>query len=638
MFRRSLLSLLFTVVAMPALAQGADLYVDVANYDRQPTLRTTYTIAARWDELVAVDGVVLEFDVPGGVIERLFLWNQGTVCDESVRPVRCTLPREQSSFGGVAVEVRFPAPGTYTATARISSASNADPNPANDTDSHTIEIAGLPALHPYGRADYGEGNAFDPAAPGRLTVGLSNNGEPATNAVLRVTLPEGGLFTAVEEWSAHTCALVSEREAVCRFDSPFDFNSPQFTLNILTPDRPDGGTFPFVVTAEADEPDYEPADDTVRVDVLLRDLIAVTNDADAGPGSLRQAMLDSRDACGDVACVIASRAFRPLVIQPRTALPELRGRVKLEGSGRTMVLDGSLLPAGDAIRFDSGCEFRVNAMVIRNFQGHAVEVHQNADPALPEACAGGYFSMPVSITANELAGNGRGVVTKNVTGAAIYGNVIHDNRRAGIFADGGYYVRIEKNEVYGNGASGIYVNADSHAKRYLPAGADVIDNVVRDNGEWGIARTAHGSVFIYRNAIFGNNLYGIDYGLDLSTPDAPNKPVLTSAVYDPVRNVTVIRGHMKPSAYGYGGSIEFYASASLSRWGYPEAQRSVGATSLGEEFEEIVDEDLRGQWITATGMRIVDVLFLRADKVGTNLSPRYQANDTSELSDAIRVE
>jgi hypothetical protein len=198
-------------------------------------------------------------------------------------------------------------------------------------------------------------------------------------------------------------------------------------------------------------------------------------------------------------------------------------------------------------------------------------------------------------------------------------------------------VSISRNEIHGNGASGIYINA-SAPRALLPAGADVSENIIRDNGEWGIARSAAGAVNIGRNSVFGNNLYGIDYGLDLSTPDAPGKPVLTSATYDPARNVTIVRGTTNvPGAFG--AFVDLYASSSLSRWGYPEAERWLKIVYNGRDFEAVIEEDLRGKWITATGTRVIDVLFLRdGSSPRTNVLPRYQANDTSELSDAIRVE
>lgn len=627
------------MVALPALAQ-ADLFVDINGEERQPQLRTTFTVAARWAEDLPVNDVVVVFDIPGATIVQVHRWASDTVCETSVTSVRCTLAPAQDLYGGIAVSVAFPSSGTYVASARISSTSNTDPNPANDSDTHSIFAAGLPSLHAYGRAEYSEGNAFDPISPARISVGVSNVGEAPANLALRVKLPEGGIFTGVEPWSQSYCSIVSETEGVCRFDGPGDFGHAQYTFHVLTPDREEGGTFPFVVSAEADGEDFDPADDTDRVEVLLRDLIAVTNAEDQGPGSLRQAMLDSRNSCADVPCVIARRSATPLLIQPKTALPELRGRVKIEGGGRTMVLDGTLLPVGDAIRFVSGCEFRVNGMGIRNFAGgHAIEVYQNADPERPRDCQTSLFATPISITASELAHNLRGIVTKNVRGAAIDGNDIHDNQRAGIFADGGYYVRIEENQIARNGASGIFINASFSGGPWLPPGADVFANVIRDNGEWGIARTPAGSVNIQGNAIFGNNLYAIDYGLDLSTPGAPNKPEITSAFFDPERNATVIRGRVA-FATGFGGSIQLYASSSLSRWGYPEAERFLKvAYARDGEFEAVVEEDLRGKWITATGTTIIDVIFLRdAAEVRQHGYERYQANDTSELSAAFRVE
>jgi len=628
MFRRPLvplLSLLFAALSFPALAQGLDSRVEINMDQRHPTLHATYVVYTNWGEQVEGENVVLELD-SGGEIQAVYPWNNSTVCDQQVRSLRCTTPAASALFGGMALTVRFPEAGTYTTHARISSTS-VDPNPADNVATHTVSVAGLPSLRPYGVADLLEGSSVDPGGAGTLRIGLQNDGEVATNVVLRATLPEGGRFTGMSPWNAGFCSLVSETEAVCRFAETRPVGTAQYNIDFVAPDRPDGGTFPFVVTADADQDDFDPSNDVSRVEVLLRDLIEVTNAADDGPGSLRQALLESRTACDELPCLIGFRSETPLVIQPRSPLPALRGSVKIDGGTMKTILDGSLLPAGGALSHEDGCEFRVNRMVIHQFPGHAIEAHQVAPPSGTTPC--GLESL-LFVTNSELIGNLRGVVTHGIS-ATITGNVIRDHGRAGIFADGGYYTEIARNEITGNGASGVFLRPSS-ASSWLTPGGEIFDNVVRDNREWGIARAAFGAVNIRRNAVSGNHLYGIDYGLDLSTPNAPNKPVLFSATYDPVRNATVIRGTVPRTVRGDWPFVDLYASSSLSRLGYPEAEQVIGGVSAAGDFETLISGDLRGKWITATGTRNVDYLFLSTNGF------RYQTNDTSELSDAVQVE
>ncbi|MEO8382391.1 MAG: right-handed parallel beta-helix repeat-containing protein [Acidobacteriota bacterium] len=635
MSARTLPILLLALLALPALAQVQDFHVDLNAPERQATLSALLVVQANWDLPAEDQSVVVELEVPAGEIGEVNRYNPTSVCESKLHSVRCTVAAGPSLFGGLAVSVRFPAAGTYTATARLIP-STPDSNPANDSDTQTIYVAGLPSLQTYGVADLPEGSSIDPGGPGQLRIGVQNDGEPATNVTLRASLPEGGRFTGVALGGESFCSVVSDTEAVCRFDEVRPIGGGQFVFNFIAPDRTGGGTFPFVVAVDASQDDFDPDDDVDEGDVRLRVLMAVTNAADDGPGSLRQAILDARVACEDVPCLIGIRSSEPLVIQPHSPLPALRGRVKVDGGAMKSILDGSLLQSGDGLHYEDGCEIRIDRMIIHNFPGHAIEAHQAAYPP-GTRCGTDSLLTPLYVTNSELIGNLRGVVTKDIS-ATITHNVIREQRRAGIFADGGYFTEIAHNEIANNGASGIFVNPSLSGASWLPAGAEIFDNVVRGNGEWGICRASHGAVSIVRNAVSGNNLYGIDYGLDLATPNAPNKPVLTSATYDPVRNVTVIRGSMTPVQTYFGSSVDLYASSSLSRWGYPEAERWIAEVHRTGEFEAVVAGDLRGQWITATGTRVVDVFFLRAEEeVVSHATFRYAASDTSELSDAVRV-
>lgn len=624
--------LLLLAVAVPALAQ-TDFAVDVDGDARTSRLAAVFLVRASWNGTTPARKVVLEADLPGEIL-TLSAWSQDMHCTTG-RPVRCTMPEDAAHQGGFSVQVRLPAPGSYTATARITS-DTPDPAPANNSDAHTTFAGGLPSLSPYGRVQLPELTAVDPGGAGELVIGVQNDGEPATNVVVRALLPGGGRFTRLGAFAKGFCELVSETEVVCRFGE-VRFGPPQVALPFIAPNRPDGGTFPFRLIADADQDDFDPADDVQTGGIPLRRLFAVTNAADDGPGSLRQAILDSRVFCQDVSCLIGVQmAERPL-IQPRTPLPEIRGRVKIDGGPLRAILDGTLLPAGDALRFDDGCEFRVTNLVIHAFKGHAIEARQIHTPTGP--CVYNILLTPLFVTHSELIANVRGIVTKAMS-ATITDNIIRDHTRAGIFVDGAYYTDIARNYIVANGASGIFLHAERQGPLYLPPGADITGNFISGNTEWGIARTKQGAVFISKNHIFANGYYAIDWGLDLETPGAPDKPVLFSAIYDAARDATIIRGDVE-LVYSSGATIDLYASSSLSRRGYPEAEQWIGTAQRREGgFEAVVPGDLRGKWITATGSRVMDVLFLRESNAGVpmNATSRYSAANTSELSNAVLVQ
>ncbi len=628
--------------AVPLFGQGTDFAVTLDGYDRQATLDTTFVVHAFWTGTQPAKDVVLELDVPGDISE-IYHWDADTVCITG-HPVRCTMPSVAAHDGGFSIRVVFPAAGTYAVTARVTSATP-DPNPANNSATRSIFVANLPSLRPYGGVDYTEGNAVDPGGAGKLRVGLQNDGAAATNVVFRARFPEGGTFTSINSYG-EDCSIVAPDEMVCHLGAPGRFWSFQIGVNFVAPDESDGRKIPFVVSVDADQDDFDPVDDTSRSDYQLRRLFNVTSPADDGPGSLRQAIVDTAVFCENIPCLIRANdpLVQSLVIQPNTPLPTIRGRVKIDGGAARMTLDGSQLMDGDALRWDNGCELRVDRLVIRNFRGHAIEAHQ--DPAL--RCGDNSFLTPVNVTHSELAANLRGVVTKGVS-ATITDCIIRDHVRAGIFADGGYFDEIARNQITNNGASGIFVNA-STGNSYLPPGAEIYGNTISGNREWGIARAAGGSIHIYENSIFGNNLYGIDTGLDLGTPDPTLKPVLISAVYHADIDKTVVRGSVEFSSIYGTPSVDLYASSALSAWGYPEAEKQVGEFygGSGSGFEIAVPGDLRGKWITATGTKVTGYIFSRrqgeSEALGTETEEsaaqefRYQSADTSELSNAIQVQ
>jgi hypothetical protein len=627
MFARALVSLVLAALLSPALlAQSSDLSVTIHGPAEQASADVRYVIWANWTGDTPPADVVLEATIPGTIV-RLDAGSGVTCTQDGI--VRCTVPPQTVAEGGVNVVglfVKFAAPGTYEASARITS-TTPDPQLQNNQTRLVTTLSARPSLVTSAFDYFDQDGAVDPGRPARARISVQNYGDTATDVILRGTLPEGGVFVKAEKAQGEQdpVCTVSASVVECHIAQLHIQQHVVVKVDYIAPDHDRGGTFPLVSTVSSAEPEHDPADNTGRLDVPLRRLFTVTTDADAGPGSLRQHILDSRVQCADVPCLIRIPAGAP-AIQPRTPLPQLWGRMKVEGG----VLDGTLVHRGAALQFE-GCELRVDGITIVNFRGHAIEAQGPTDPATFQRCGHGNVLTPVWVTNSKLLYNERGIVTKAIS-ATITDNEIRAHDRAGIFVEGGYYTEIARNQITGNGASGIFIDARLPAIPLLPPGADIVDNVIRGNGHWGIARTANGSVQISGNSISGNLLYGIDVGLDLDSHH-PETPVLTSATYDAANNLTVIRGTAR------AGGLHFYASSSLSGWGYPEAERPLTTKFISGEFEVVTEGDLRGQWITATSTRTTGVVFLRDDrKVTANARYRYQSNDTSELSLPVRVE
>ena len=113
--------------------------------------------------------------------------------------------------------------------------------------------------------------------------------------------------------------------------------------------------------------------------------------------------------------------------------------------------------------------------------------------------------------------------------------------------------------------------------------------------------------------------------------------MLVSALYDPARDTTVVRGRMDTASSGDYSVLDLYAG-SLSVWGYPEAARAVASLSVSGEFVVELSGDLRGQWITATFTRMFSAFFAKPPRgVTTDAERPYSYGNTSELSNAVPV-
>lgn len=508
-------------------------------------------------------------------------------------------------------------------------------------------LAQQPSLRPTVTPVYPDfpAQVLEPTTHATALVAVQNHGGDAMNPVIRMTLPEGGVFTGVvHKYGEGALCTTTPDEIVCEMSRLRAGELTSLEVSFITPAREDGSTFALVVTAKGTVPNVPEELETARREIRLRRILVVSSSSDDGAGSLRQTILESRTLCAGTHCRIIFRPPPATAIQPRTPLPELRGEVKIDGGAERVILDGSLAGAGDGLRYETGCELRVLNMVIRNFSGHAIEAHQLPSERRRPECGSDAFGTPVHVARNELYGNVRGVVTRGVS-ATIADNVIRDQQRAGIFVDGGFYTEIARNVIVANGASGVFINTHDASISSFPPGADVYQNVIRANGEWGVCRTNNGGVVgVWENEIADNGLYGYDPGLDLATPNRPtqhdpglpNKPLLFSATYDPAAGRTIVRGRADTSGFGGSPRVDLYASHRLgARGAFPQAERWLASTHQLPTFEVSVPGDLRGQWITATTTRVVGLIFLSdpaADVRGTT------GRNTSELSDAIQVQ
>jgi uncharacterized repeat protein (TIGR01451 family) len=679
---RAVIVLLF---ALPLFAQNADLSIRILRAELADGRQVTrvpigqvvyYIIEYDLQQYEVRPDTILEIDVPGTVTE-IFTGGDRLSCTTTAA-IRCTFPTSAPPRGGMSVGVRFDTAGVKTAVARLRRQSGTpDPNPADNTSTHTLEALALPALE---LIPYIFQSRFDPGETTRIAVTVQNLSLfVATNLVLTVTLPAGGKIVSgtPTSYSVGTACKVDGGVLVCTHPSLHLDEYMAVDIVVTAPDRIDGEDFIIRAAVTSADEDVDPSDnDRTKTLELVRQFV-VSNVADEGGGSLRQAMHDvNADCLVPKPCAIVFRIPAPVpqqgwfTIQPRTPLPELSGSVKIDGKAQTLAtgdtnpdgpeieLDGALVREESGLRLLGDCQKQVRGLTVNGFGIYGIEIRR----PLGEVCVAEFHLIEENYLGTDPRGtiakpNQRGLGLFSSLAATVRNNLISGNLRSGIYADGIVYIDIRNNRIgvtsdgapLGNGASGVFFNTQGAQMMQ----SDVRENVIANNAHWAIARTSGGEIAVVQNSIFDNVLQGIDVDLDLRTPnreddrDQPNHPLLYSATYDPARNATIVRGRLDSDARPYFPTftIDVYASSRLSVWGMPQAERPVKRQALQsghEDFEIVVPLDLRGQWITATNTVSHYTGFAKPPVVSGTRTPRTEAFDlpanTSELSDALFVQ
>ena len=320
-------------------------------------------------------------------------------------------------------------------------------------------------------------------------------------------------------------------------------------------------------------------------------------------------------------------------------LPAITARNITIDAAKAVVLDGTgLVVQGPGDSLQGPVTVKISGFTIQNNDGAGILLIGAPNTAFnPE------------IHGNVLSGNLRGLMAYGTAFMYVHDNVMSGNRRSGVWIIDGYYPAVYENTIEDNGASGVYFGPGCQF-----GAAD--ENQIANNRDFGVAiDRATKWIEVRGNSMKGNGQLGIDYNLDLVTPNVaddsartvPNAPVLTSATYDPATNKTTINGHVdliKPADVGYYSPlIDIYRSSSLDAHGMAQGEKRLYDTldynvpvqldRTTGSFTYAYPGDLTGQFISAT--------YTRMYALGKGApSPEYYENwqATSEFSNPVRVE
>jgi CSLREA domain-containing protein len=436
------------------------------------------------------------------------------------------------------------------------------------------------------------------------------------------------------------------------FDWPFDTSTntgAEITGNTITLHFVDGGR----------------GDDDLSADGIIVDPGAagfpddftVTNSADAGRGSLRQAILNAnanpgKDFISFDIQIPGSRSINLL-----SPLPAITDPVTIDGTtqpgfaGTPLIeLDGSQAGTGtDGLAVSSGFS-TIQGLVINRFSGAGI--HMQSDGF---AQVEGNF-IGTDLTGTVALGNGSfGVVIDNSSGSSVDNtanfigssqpngrNVISGNAAGGIFIHSSDPSgRFVKNNLIGtqadgvsplgNGGPGVLLDGDT---TFNSIGASSPDqgNTIAFNVGAGVEILKATKNSVLTNSIFANGGLGIDLGGDGVSPndaddsdtgsnDLQNFPVLTRVVS--YGGHTYLTGTLT-STPNSSFALEFYASAAADPTGFGEGQSELGFTFVNTD---------------SSGQAAFDISFEKSVAAGSFITAlaKGESQNTSEFSAALRV-
>lgn len=542
------------------------------------------------------------------------------------------------------------AAGTHTVTATVLSDAT-DPNPSNNSTSITVATIPASAL-----------DAFLWPQTARLDPGQSTQIEMTVTPIHRllpIVVPAGttleanfsldgaATITAIDALPYWNCNLAGAT-ATCTAAAPGGECCGKLNVTIRADEGRTGGAVSFRGEVKALMPGLDSGSSANAALEIFR-IIGVTSTADAGPGSLREAIADANAHCATLPCRMFFEIPPPVptegwfTITPETPLPPLRARqlfvdalasqTRQTGDthpdGPEVVIDGRHV--GEGIEVHGLCDGSVRGLGFRNFQvNYGLWVS-----------TGPCVSPHVEIEGNLFEYNLRGLHLDDAAFANVRGNVMRNNTRSGawMWSGGAWF---DSNRIEDNGASGIFFGPDVKS-------ALVSYNTIARNQGMGLAVASEvGHFDAVRNSMRDNGGIGIDWGIDGVTPQRDddstthtNAPTMMAAVYAPATNDTrvtlSVRTRHFPNTVAGWVNIELFANDSADGDGEAVIYTGFAPDIDGAAFTVVVKGDHRGKWINATATRAMALWAKPPDQSIRTQGLTGDRASTSELSNTVRV-
>lgn len=282
----------------------------------------------------------------------------------------------------------------------------------------------------------------------------------------------------------------------------------------------------------------------------------VVNISDAGPGSLRQAILDANnDATLDIIEFNIGTGLQ--TIQLLAALPLIDKDLIIDGTSQTgfldnpiIELDGSLQGVGSIIRFDGVATGVIKGLILNGGPASGV-FFENCSSGSVDNCFIGTDSTGAGIDGNAIDGvsisNSTGVIIQNSVlsgnsengvlitnnsttnivrgckiGTDLSGSIDIGNSNRGVFLDGsgnntiGGDALADRNIISGNTRHGVSITGNGNTVKGNFIGVDATGNIALGNDLDGIIIQANNSIIgtsMTGNVISSNGARGVTLGL-----------------------------------------------------------------------------------------------------------------------------